>query len=86
MGTFCGRPTWGGGGKGGGLLSSQPAGWPDTRRLLLSWLTHGAGRQVVADMLVRMRRELGAEDSPIPPEIDQLILIDRSVVRRLAVQ
>lgn len=35
--------------------------------------------QVVADMMVRMRRELGTDDNPIPPEIDQIILLDRAV-------
>jgi len=38
-------------------------------------------RQVVADMLMRMRREFGTDETPIAPEIDQLILIDRAVVR-----
>ena len=30
-------------------------------------------------MMVRMRRELGTDDNPIPPEIDQIILLDRAV-------
>eukprot|EP01095_Lingulamoeba_sp_RSL-Kostka_P003505 TRINITY_DN1447_c1_g1_i1.p1 TRINITY_DN1447_c1_g1~~TRINITY_DN1447_c1_g1_i1.p1 ORF type:complete len:624 (+),score=182.50 TRINITY_DN1447_c1_g1_i1:123-1994(+) len=33
----------------------------------------------VADMLLRMRKEMGTEDTEIAPEIDTLILIDRTV-------
>ncbi len=32
-------------------------------------------------MMLRMRRELGTDESPVAPEIDSLVLIDRSVVR-----
>ena len=46
----------------------------------LSVRAHACVRaQVVADMMVRMRRELGTDDNPIPPEIDQIILLDRAV-------
>jgi len=35
--------------------------------------------QLVADMMIRMRREIGSEEAPIAPEIENLILIDRNV-------
>lgn len=33
--------------------------------------------QLVYDMLVRMRKEMGSEEPTVTPEIDTLILIDR---------
>ena len=35
--------------------------------------------QLVADMMIRMRREIGSEEAPTAPEIENLILIDRNV-------
>lgn len=35
--------------------------------------------QSVVDMMLRMRREMGGEENTNPPEIHQLILIDRDV-------
>ena len=37
--------------------------------------------RVVADMILRMRREVASEENAIAPEIDSIILIDRIAVR-----
>lgn len=39
----------------------------------------GTCAKLVADMMLRMRREMDSEESTTVPEIDQVILIDRQV-------
>jgi hypothetical protein len=39
----------------------------------------GTAAKLVGDMLLRMRNETAAEETPIAPEFDTLILIDREV-------
>lgn len=46
---------------------------------LLLQLTFGFCVKLVVDMLLRMRKEMKEEESSKPPEIDQLILIDRDI-------
>lgn len=52
--------------------------WPDLNIAILFFISLFLLQQVV-DMMLRMRREMAGREPQIPPQIDNLLILDRNV-------